>query len=1214
MPDQISQTLGFDATQAINTLTSLDNLMKTFAKDVAQAGANLDFFNKKGGKTVGLLKHLSTDASKAATQLARVNKATAGGMGVKGLSQTVSDLDKVNAAAGRAARGIQDAGNKGKKAANKWVVSWETMARVIATQALVRALNIVRQSLKAAISDAVDFQRAVAEIGTIGAQMGGLENIAAMVTRISDEFNVSLADTAEAVYQTISNQIAQTEDAVERFTGSAAKFSKVTKTDLATAVNLLSGTLNAFGKRVIETEDVAAKFFKTIELGRTRAEELAQGYGTVAPIADKLGISMEELNASIATLTISGIQTDKAFTQIRGAMQGFLKATPAMEEALRQLGFATGEQILEAYDLQEAIRAVVGTTDENAQSIAKLFPRIRGLTGVLSLAGDETGHFTRAMREQETALEDTYDRAYKLVIETDAERVTKELNILKNFFTTEFGDAVLKSALDLSQLLGGAKNLIIVFESMAHTIPILVGGLTALGVGLAAIKLKAYLAAGGLRAATAAATQLQLALGVIGLAAAAIMAIDFAFRKLEQHRAEELASALAANDEMVEARKKKVAQELAIEKKKLDQLKKFHAQEVAESRKIYMNEIEAIKDDNDRVVSDAKWALGEIVGAREKAVKAIADASRSVSKNIEESRRRAVKLRQDLDQLLFGRKLKGKGEQEQFRMLVTAAAKASKEASELMAGATTEQDKKDAQMAFKKAMAYNEQAYALDLVNNSRSKQNRLNSQARVITNAMIKDEEELQKRMEDEKKSLADNAREGAIYLTSLKQRESKILALVSAYDKAGKPLDAKQLKANRKEAENEITSFLKFAEEGATKLGLEGAEFTKKFFEKLSLEDKAVEIQTLMQTPKNMEVVYNQIRTSFRKLAKADPIIVEILAFAELKGFNITDVQGLEKMRTKMSEAASVQEDLMAGSRDMMIERDAMLEDVSTRLDQIKKFEPSRFLQSRPKEWNEIAEAITKMGNESSTSTKAVNELGQQFNTLVENMTWLERKLTFSTADINNMVESLQTLGEAVKIANADIVANPLSPLADPAGERYQDALKEQTILDQRATKLGELNTLGQNSVSTQQAHTNAVANTNTMVNTSIGLYRQLAATVRTAAIAQASVASQTPTAPGMIKNPYFASGGRGTDTIPAMLSAGEYVTNAKSTRRFFTQLQAMNAGQQPVYREAGGATYNTNVGDINVYDKSGRPSQTARETMRLIQREQRRGSGRL
>ena len=76
--------------------------------------------------------------------------------------------------------------------------------------------------------------------------------------------------------------------------------------------------------------------------------------------------------------------------------------------------------------------------------------------------------------------------------------------------------------------------------------------------------------------------------------------------------------------------------------------------------------------------------------------------------------------------------------------------------------------------------------------------------------------------------------------------------------------------------------------------------------------------------------------------------------------------------------------------------------------------------------------------------------------------------------------------------------------------------------------------------------------------------------------------------------------------------MLSAGETVTNARSSRRFFSQLQAMNAGQTPVYRNDGGDTFNTNVGDINV-SGAGNPQQTAREVMKAIRREERRGSSR-
>jgi hypothetical protein len=83
----------------------------------------------------------------------------------------------------------------------------------------------------------------------------------------------------------------------------------------------------------------------------------------------------------------------------------------------------------------------------------------------------------------------------------------------------------------------------------------------------------------------------------------------------------------------------------------------------------------------------------------------------------------------------------------------------------------------------------------------------------------------------------------------------------------------------------------------------------------------------------------------------------------------------------------------------------------------------------------------------------------------------------------------------------------------------------------------------------------------------------------------------------------------GGRGTDTIPAMLSPGEMVINAVSARQFSAQLIAMNAGIQPVFRSSGGQT--TNIGDVNVTVNGGESSrQTARSIATELRRELRRG----
>jgi hypothetical protein len=142
-------------------------------------------------------------------------------------------------------------------------------------------------------------------------------------------------------------------------------------------------------------------------------------------------------------------------------------------------------------------------------------------------------------------------------------------------------------------------------------------------------------------------------------------------------------------------------------------------------------------------------------------------------------------------------------------------------------------------------------------------------------------------------------------------------------------------------------------------------------------------------------------------------------------------------------------------------------------------------------------------------------------------------------------------------------------------------------------------------------QQAMANSVSPAQNIAN---AWERAAAAAERTARAAAAPSGPVNQAFGGMM---HLASGGgaRGIDTIPAMLSPGEFVMNAKSSRRFYSQLQAMNAGQTPAYRESGGSV--TSIGDTNVsisVDGSKTPAETARELMKSMDRLGRRGLGRI
>ena len=124
------------------------------------------------------------------------------------------------------------------RAAAKFIVSWETMSRVVMTQAIVLALSAVRDAMHEAFDSNLEFMTRVAEIQSIAPGVNtSLDSIAQHMADLSRQFNIPLAQVAEAQYQAISNQFTTTAQQTEVLTA-AFKLSKVAVMDAGQAVNL----------------------------------------------------------------------------------------------------------------------------------------------------------------------------------------------------------------------------------------------------------------------------------------------------------------------------------------------------------------------------------------------------------------------------------------------------------------------------------------------------------------------------------------------------------------------------------------------------------------------------------------------------------------------------------------------------------------------------------------------------------------------------------------------------------------------------------------------------------------------------------------------------------------------------------------------------------------------------------------------------------------
>ncbi len=1109
--------------------------------------------------------------------------------------------------------------NAAGQSARKLSIDLATMVRIITTQAIVRALSQLRNLIRGAVTDAVEFQTRVAEIGTI-APINDLAELADHVRRISDEFNAPLDTTAKGYYQTISNQIGQATGDFNEFMEAAARFSKTSVTDLASAVNLGSGALNAYGKSASDAEDTFAKFFMTIKKGRIVGQELAQGMGSVMPLAAKLNIEMEELNAAMATITIQGISADKAFTQLRGVFNSFMKPTKEMSAALKELGFATGEDILVAHDLQTALRLVASTTDGTAEGLAKLIPRIRGMTGGLSLVNDEAEHFTATMKAQEEQLEKMYAEAYKLVIETDAFKVTKELNQLSNYMTTQFGESILQAAGRMLQFVGGAEQMQRVFSVIGPQLPNIALGIGAIGIALAALAIKAKLATAGLASTV----------GMVGVLAAIPVAMalgDYIAKDIMGSWDAEYRAFKELMDLELEARKRKNAAEIASEKGKVKELESLMAVALAGARRQYYQIADQAAKHNDVVLGGMKYFSDSIIREAQRTAQAAVSASEGLGKSVLASEQKVGKMRTQLDDRIFSERIKNQSAMHKVFALTERSVDLASTAARKLKDAVSDDQRDSANEEFRRAKAFAEQAFSIAEGTDNRTLERKALEGLEALTKNNIRAEEQYQQTLAAGQEVLARRAQREENRVAALKKKQEELLDAYTLYDKeTGELLSSAERGAKLKDAGQKLREFIQLATKGKP-LDVSQMLNYANLSTQMSREMEAFRIHELRASDAALQGLHQQIQNSFKQFQVETPAAG---ALWSLTGMELT---GERSERAALQQLSEEYGNLLTvkgqykNSTDAVANATTVLKGALEEV-QVTSKSTSVFLGALGAKVgeglgltdgvnlvNSMTTTMELMNRAASGGTVTLEELQTAVDDLAkteQDQTWLgdwfsgnvKGDVANALAALSELLTARKELAEVQEIApeqaSYEAVLQRLKQI-DAVRQSLKDSF-EQPKLDAQSMNTA----IGSAAIATSNAATSAAQMSSHW--SSIAMSAQMAA-----------MASQQIRTPAMVAQGgpirHLASGGsaRGTDQVPAMLSRGEFVVNAASTRKFYSQLSAMNAGVQPIHREAGGTV--TNIGDVAInVTGSQSPQQTAREVMKAFRREERRGSGRL
>lgn len=299
----------------------------------------------------------------------------------------------------------------------------------------------------------MDFDKSMAQINTLLDDDSHLKGYQDSVLKVSDELGINAKTTAEGLYQTIS-VLGDHGETTEKTFRIMAQASKAGGADVVDAVNMIATAMNGYGLVNDETaQRISDLSFKTVKLGKTTFPELANSMSPLFPLANSLGISYEELYATMSTATTSFAgNTAEASTQIKGLMTGFLKPTKDMQTLIEKSGYTSGAAMIKAEGLAGALKIVQNEAGDDGMS--KYFGNVRGLTAALGLSGSGMDKFEKHLAEMQSASGATGDALAKMG-ETDMAKWNKALVKAQNA-GIKFGAAVLPAVTPLVEKFGNA--------------------------------------------------------------------------------------------------------------------------------------------------------------------------------------------------------------------------------------------------------------------------------------------------------------------------------------------------------------------------------------------------------------------------------------------------------------------------------------------------------------------------------------------------------------------------------------------------------------------------------------------------------------------------------------------------------------------------------------------------------------------------------------
>ena len=267
----------------------------------------------------------------------------------------------------------------------------------------------------AAVTTGNDFEAQMSRVQAIaGATKDELKQLTDQAIDLGASTSFSASEVASGM-ENLASAGFTTQEIMEAMPG-LLNLAASSGADLATSSEIAASAIRGFGLEASTSAHVADIFAEASARTNAQVEDMGEAMKYIAPVANTMGLKIEEVAAAIGIMSDAGIKGSQAGTSLRGALTRLTKPTDKMLGVMEDLGISFYDNEGKMKSLTEMIAmlqdATKGLTDEQQQNALTILFGTESLSGMMSLINRGSGELsdmTKSFEDCDGAAQDMAD-------------------------------------------------------------------------------------------------------------------------------------------------------------------------------------------------------------------------------------------------------------------------------------------------------------------------------------------------------------------------------------------------------------------------------------------------------------------------------------------------------------------------------------------------------------------------------------------------------------------------------------------------------------------------------------------------------------------------------------------------------------------------------------------------------------------------------------